>query len=83
MYLNFLKIVPVYDLFFVQFVIGPIFICAWRGTWQNADALFDSVVFNGDVKSSTIFALALGIGVSMILIYSQHELREISLSGSR
>ena len=40
-----LQTFSVYDLIFVQVLVGPAFIITWRGTWQNADELMDNVIF--------------------------------------
>ena len=76
-YLGFIKcnLFPVYDFIFVQLVAGPLFIITWRGTWQNADTLFDEILFNGNITHSSIVALILGIFVSAVLIFYQFEIK--------
>ena len=40
-----LQTFSVYDLIFVQVLVGPAFIITWRGTWQNADEFMDNIIF--------------------------------------
>jgi len=54
----------VYDLIFVQVLVGPAFIITWRGTWQNADELMDNIIFKGDLHGSAICSLVIGIVMS-------------------
>ena len=70
----------VYDFLFVQLVIGPLFIVTWRGTWQNADTLFDEVIFQGNLEGSSIFVLISGLMVSAVLIFAQHEIKAFALT---
>lgn len=74
---------PVYDFIFVQFVVGPAFVVAWRGTWKNADSLFDDFICHGNLKMAAVYALSLGISVSALILYFQHEIKVFALSGGR
>ncbi len=63
--------------------MGPAFIITWRGTWQNADELFDNVIFKGDFHWSAICSLAIGIMFCVFLMLFQHEIKAFALSGGR
>ena len=73
----------VYDFLFAQLVIGPLYIFTWRGTWQNADALFDQEIFQGNLKVSTMFVLFFGMTVSGSLSFTQHSIKTFTLKWSR
>ena len=73
----------IYDFLFVQLVIGPLFVITWRGTWQNADTLFDEYFFHGNLKGSSIFVLIFGLLVSALLVFAQHEIKAFALSCNR
>ena len=73
----------IYDFLFVQLVIGPLFVVTWRGTWQNADTLFDQVIFQDKLEASSIFVLVLGLVVSAILVFAQHEIKAFALNCNR
>ena len=74
---------PVYDLMFVHCVIGPLFIITWRGTWHNADTLFDEVIFDGDFKISSLVSLIIGLVLSTCVILLQHEIKAIALKQNK
>jgi hypothetical protein len=76
-------LLTVYDFIFVQFVVGPCFVVAWRGTWENADILFDEIIFKGNLKVSAGIALFGGTLVSAVVIFLQHELRAFANNGSK
>ena len=73
----------IYDFLFVQLVIGPLFVVTWRGTWQNADTLFDQQFFQGKLEASSIFVLILGLVISAILVFAQHEIKALALNCSK
>ena len=73
----------IYDFLLGQLVIGPLFVITWRGTWQNADTLFDEYIFHGDLEGSSIFVLICGILVSAMLVFAQHEIKSFALSCHR
>ena len=73
----------VYDLMFVHCVIGPLFIITWRGTWHNADTLFDEVIFENDFKISSLVSLIIGLVLSTCVILLQHEIRAIALKQNK
>ena len=73
----------IYDFLFVQLVIGPLFVVTWRGTWQNADTLFDQQFFQGKLEASSIFVLVLGLVISAILVFAQHEIKALALNCSK
>ena len=56
---------------FVQLALTPAFVVTWRGTWENADSLFDTVLFDGNLVASALTALALGIVGSLPLLIWQ------------
>ncbi len=55
----------------MSFVITPLFVLAWKGTWQNADLLFDQVIFKGELKESSLTCLIAGSTGSLILAFYQ------------
>ena len=73
----------IYDFLLAQCVIGPLYIFTWRGTWQNADALFDQQMFSGNLPMSTIFVLVLGTLVATSLTFDQHSIKAWALKGSK
>ena len=73
----------IHDFLFAQLVIGPLFVVTWRGTWQNADALFDQQIFQGNLKVSAIFVLVLGLLVSALLTLAQHSIKALSMKWNR
>ena len=73
----------VYDHIFVRCVIAPLFITTWRGTWHNADTLFDEVIFEFDFKISSLVSLIIGLVLSTCVILLQHEIRAIALKQNK
>ena len=73
----------IYDFLLAQLVIGPLYIFTWRGTWQNADALFDQQIFSGDLYMSTLCVLLLGTMVSASLTFTQYKIKAWALNGSQ
>ena len=73
----------VYDFIFVHCVICPLFITTWRGTWHNADTLFDQVIFDGDYKISALVSLIIGVVFTTFVIFLQHEIRAIALKQNK
>ena len=66
-----------YDVIFAQLVIGPIFVSCWRGTWQNADTLFDEILCLGNLDMAAAISYALGFVVSFVILISQHEIHQL------
>ena len=73
----------IYDFLLAQLVIGPLYIFTWRGTWQNADALFDQQIFSGNLYMSTLCVLCLGTMVSASLTFTQYKIKAWALNGSQ
>ena len=73
----------VYDFMFVQFIATPAFVIAWRGTWENADTVFDELICKGDLTLTTILSLAVGIVGSAPLIVFQGAIARFAAGGSR
>ena len=72
-----------YDQVFVWLVVTPIFAGTWRGTWGNADSLFDTVIFNGDLTGSAFFCLFAGLALSSIIMLWLQPFEGFAKSGGR
>ena len=76
-------LVSVYDQVFVWLVVTPLFAGTWRGTWGNADSLFDTVIFNGDLVGSAFFCLFAGLALSSILMLRLETIEWFAKSSGR
>ena len=71
------------DFIFNQFVISPIFVITWSGTWQNADTFFDKIIFRGNVTLSALFCLVVGIIIAISILLFQQTITNVIKSGKK
>ena len=70
-----------YDFAFCQFLVTFIFVAAWIGTWQNLDSVFDTLLFNGDKYYSSIASTVVGALFSIVIIFTQEQVRNFAENG--
>ncbi len=55
----------------MSFLIAPLFVLSWKGSWQNADLLVDEVISKGKLEVSAIVSLVTGYTLWIIIYLSQ------------
>ena len=71
------------DFLFVNLLVNPFFVITWRGTWTNADYVFDVLVFKGDLYRSTLASFVTGILGSAVIMWTQHGIRKFARKGGK
>ena len=69
----FQPIVPVLDVLFSCFIVGPIVIVYWMSTWE----LYDYYITPDDAKISAAISLTIGLVGQFLLIFYQNEIAKL------
>lgn len=70
---NFQPIVPVLDVLFSCFIVGPIVIIYWMSSWE----LYDYYLTADDAEISATISLTIGVVGQFLLIFYQDEIAKL------